>query len=410
MIGGGASATPAKAPVSRATKPVLAHANSLSETRAYVEDERVRLDMRWQTLSLLEALPHLDSNFDGRLDRRECQLAEDLVEDYIANTLFVRIDGSDEPGTGARLDGELLRFKTAESLPVLPQGPLPAADASLPGDRDRSQSQTDGPVPEAYLLDLPQELELSLQFPLSRLPTRIAFELRLFELTSPNHRDLFTLHFEGQRPVDWVFGPGSSHFAFVPEAHRTRKVLTSFARIAARLVAPIHFALVLLLLLAARTRRDTTKILFAVGLSVLAAVLWIAWGGPLPGSRLLELSSLLVVAFVALENLLLKTQRALAPEAFLFGAIQSLSQAPSLQSLLRNEPEKWVGLCGWAAGRSSVLILAGVLVAVLLYGTPGKREPKAEYGSTWAHRWLGKPAALLLSAWALWSFVDRAWF
>lgn len=401
---------PAKATPSRATKPVVAHANSLSETRAYVEDKRVRLDMRWQTLSLLEAFPHLDSNFDGRLDRRECQLAEDLVEDYIANSLFVRIEGSDELGTGTRLDGELLRFATAESLPVLPQGPLPAGDAAIDGNLDPSQSQADGPGPEAYLLGLPQELELSVQYPLGRLPSRIAFELRLFEVTSPNHRDLFTLHFEGQRPVDWVFGPGSSHFAFVPEAHRTRKVLTSFARIAARLVAPIHFALMFLLLLAARTRRDTVKILLGLGLSVPAAVLWIAWKAPLPGSRLLELSSLLVVAFVALENLLLKGERALAPEAFLFGAIQSLSQAPSLQSLLRNEPESWAGLCGWAAGRSSVLILAGVIVAALLHGSTGKREPRAENGSTWAHKWLSKPAALILAVWALWSFVERAWF
>jgi hydrogenase/urease accessory protein HupE len=352
------------------------HPQSQSTSRVALEGAKVRLELRCQSLAMIEAVGG-DVDGDGALDERELASSRSAIERYVA--LHYRL---------AALDGA--QAKDAIELSLTHLAPVPAAES---------------PVGESWV-----QVELAGTLP--RPPRGLRAEIDLFRDRNPLHRDTATVLWNAEPPRVFVSGPEASVWTIEPASVRRPSVIAAFVREGARhiLGGLDHLAFLLALLLAARSLRSLvatiTAFTAAHSLTLALAALDVL---RLP-SRAVELAIALSIAYVALENLLAPRSSARWIEAFLFGLVHGLGFASFLSQSLVAEPLRLSALVGFNLGVELGQLAVVAPLALVLRLVPGRRrgqEPDSAAASL-APSWLRASASAALAALSLWWFAGRA--
>jgi hydrogenase/urease accessory protein HupE len=314
-----------------------AHPDSLSTSRVRVEGARATVELRFQSLSLIEVLPELERERDGMLDADELAAARPAIEEYLLGSFrLLAVDGErEEP-----LAGTLVALE--------PQDP-----ASV------------GP------LDL-QRLDASLTFEAPRAIEVLVVESRLFHETNPWHKDYSSLSWNGAAPVPHLFEGSDVRWRFEPAHVRRPSVLALFVRLGVGhiLAGYDHQAFLLALLVASRRVRTLIGVVtaFTLAHSVTLAAAALDWVNVPP--RFVELAIALSIAYVACDNLLRREPRNPWLEAFFFGLLHGLGFAGFLADQLAGEPLLVTALFGFNVGvelGQLALVTACLAVFALLF-------------------------------------------
>lgn len=350
------------------------HPDSLSRTRVVVADGAVAVALTTQALTLLETLPGLDADGDGVLAREELAAGRAGLEAYVLGGLQVSV-----PPGGAALGGRLsgLRFATE-------------ADAF--------------PDPYAWV-------ELELELPLERPVREIVLENRLFLEQNPEHRDFTSVAWEGQAPVEVLFGSGWQRESFASADVRRPAVVATFLRLGVEhiLAGYDHLAFLLALIVAAPRARSLVGVVtaFTVAHSLTLAAAALGWL-ELPG-RLVELAIALSIAYVGCENLLQREPRTPWLEAFGFGLLHGLGFAGFLAGALAGEPLVTSALLGFNLGvELGQLAVVVPLVALLALASRGRRGTPS-VGIVPRRAAVGVSAVVAAFGF-LWFFQRTGWF
>ena len=142
------------------------HPESLSRSRLTVTGAQVRLELHFQTLSLIETRPELDLSGDLELDTAELEAGRAEIERYLL--------------------ADWLLFADEQTKELLP-GKVERVEL-LPGKEN----------------DL-QWMEATLAYQAPAPLAELVIESRLFRETNPWHRDLCTVTWNGEADVRHLF-------------------------------------------------------------------------------------------------------------------------------------------------------------------------------------------------------------
>ena len=151
---------------------------SRSSSRVEIEGELVRWSLRVQSESVREVLPLLDLNGDGFLDRVESNEGAEEIAAYLSMHYAVR--GSEAPTK--EWSGELVRIG----------------------------------APEFAILDEFEWIEAVWEHRMPEPVEELAIRMELFELTSPDHIDVFELWWDGELSYTALFS-ASQPGAWIPD-------------------------------------------------------------------------------------------------------------------------------------------------------------------------------------------------
>ncbi len=352
------------------------HPESFSRTQVAVGASVIRVAVSLQALTLLETLPALDADRDGVLAPAELEDGRERVSAYALQGLRLLV-----PGGSA---GE--------------ERPLGGALAGLRYTEDRDAF----PEPLSWI-------ELELRFPLAAPVRALVVEHELFLEQNPDHRDFTSVTWEGESPLEVLFGSGWQREEFASAGERRPRVVGAFLRLGTLhiLSGYDHLAFLVVLIVASRRLRSLVGVVTAFtaahSLSLAAAALgWV----DLP-ARLVELSIALSIAYVACENLLQKEPRTPWIEAFGFGLLHGLGFAGFLQDALAGEPLVLSALFGFnlgvELGQLAVVVPLVLLCTLLPRGLP---RPAGI-----VPRRVGVALSALVAACGfLWFFQRTGWF
>ena len=324
------------------------HPDSLSRSLIRVDGDRLELTLRCQTLSVLEVLPELDRDGDGRLSDAELEPGRGALEAYVLEHYRIDLDRDEEP---LPLVGELVRAGTSGEAPA---GPLDLQWIQL---RFEFRAPVDsGPhaAPTAVL-------------------GAIGIRVSLFLVGSPDHSDLCGVVWNGEREVRHLFAPGSGRWVFEPAAERRPGVFRSFLELGVNHILGgwDHLAFLVALLVASSRLRSLVGVVtaFTVAHSITLGLAALNPGGLLDRvpERFVELAIALSIAYVGAETLLRREARDPWIEAFAFGLLHGLGFAGFLGDALVGETLVLTALVGFNVGvEAGQLAVVGVLAAALV--------------------------------------------
>ena len=344
------------------------HPDSLSSSTLVVRGREAELTLRCQVMSLLEVLPDLDADGDGRVDASELAAGQGDVLAYVAAHYRLR-SGSDRDLEG----GDALAARGVSAALVDPR------DETASGYRL-------GAVDVRLVYEAPGEIR------------DLLVEMRLFLETSPDHIDVTTLV--------WPDGVEETHVlrASSPVVRSDPTGRGAFAAFVALGFRHIlggwdHLAFLVALLLASKRLRSllwvVTAFTLAHSVTLALAALEVVDVGRYSG--FVEAVIALSIAYVAAETLLLpREQRARWPEAFAFGLVHGLGFAGFLGDALLAERSKLVPLASFNLGVELGQVLVVAVLAGLLALLPGRaRDEQAFLAPSWLRR-VGSAGVLAL--------------
>ncbi len=309
--------------------PLWPHPASLSQSRVVVAGAEARAELRFQTLSLIEALPALDRSGDLELDLDELAAGRAVLERYLADHYRL-----------ARLDGE--------------------REEALPGTVETLA------LAAARENDL-QWMNATLAFRAAGTLEVLAIESLLFREQNPWHRDLCRVVWNGELEVLHVFEEGDVRWRFEPARVRRPGVLATFFRVGVEHILQgwDHLAFLLALIVGSRRVKTLVGVVTAFTLAHSITLALAATGVIDLPSRFVEIAIALSIAYVACENLLRREARNPWIEAFGFGLLHGLGFAGFLAEALEGENLLVTALLGFNLGVEAGQ-LAVVVVCVLL--------------------------------------------
>jgi hypothetical protein len=338
------------------------HPESQSHSRVVVDGARVEVELRFQSLSLIEFHPELDRSRDGVLDEGELAAGREAIAAYLLGgyRLFRPTDGGEEP-----LRDELVS--------LVPQDPARLGAFEL------------------------QELTAKLRYDAPAPLESLLIEARLFFETNPWHRDFCTLVWNGAEPRTHVFTFTNSRRLF-PDRARRSGVLASFVGLGlthvlgapARLLGGAdHLAFLLALLLVARRLRALLGVVTAFTLAHALTLSAAAAGWVDVPERFVELAVALAIAYVACDNLLRPSARDPWLEAMLFGLLHGLGFKGFLSDELAGEalvPTAVLGFhLGLELGQLAFVLAVGLGLVLLQRARPA--DPVAGLAPPRLRRW-----------------------
>ncbi len=348
------------------------HSNSISVSRIEVEGSRLRHRIELQTLSILEVLPELDLDGDGELNPSELELGRAPLGEYLdsAYTLFA------------------------------------ASTSELPAPAQVSEVRESAASDPASPFSL-QRISLQRTYELNAPLRSLAIEVSVFGVTSPDHRDFCTLAWEGQFEEEWLFSAGKPLWEYTPDPELSTRIFEAYLwRGCRRFFAFEVCSLLLLLMAACPSRRQASRVLFAyllcIGAGACAALLF----GRLLSPRILELTLILAIPYVAAENAMHRGPRTPRIEAGLFGVVLGISLVQTILLNLEQIPTMSGALLGHALGFFVSLFLTAGALLLLLPRLGGERSP----ADALAPNWLRGRGSILFALLGLGWFVQNAWF
>lgn len=354
------------------------HPDSVSRSLVTVDGARATVDLRFQTLSLIEVLPGIDRDGDGLLTQAELEAGRGAIEGYFLSVYQLRLAGPDSGPLAGRLGA--LELQAESEL-----GPL----------------------------DL-QWMRARLAF---EAPVAIgAFELsvRLFQEQNPWHRDICGVVWNGEEQVRHLFVAGADSFAFEPADQRRPGVVILFLRLGVQhiLEGYDHLAFLLVLIVASKRFKTLVAVVTAFTLSHsitlgLAALDPGGLLGQIPG-RFVELAIALSIAYVACENLLVKGARNPWIEAFGFGLLHGLGFAGFLGDALAGENLVVSALFGFNVGVELGQLAVVFVVCALLWLWKRLNHTAEEVPPALVPRWLRVVTSGAVAVLGFYWFVERA--
>ena len=306
---------------------------SRSSSRVDVDEGSLRWTLRVQAQSVYEVLPALDVNGDGGLDLSELEGGRAGVSDYLAGSYQLSLN---EDGT-APLLGELTYLGA------------PRVDG-LGGDFEW--------------------FEIAWERPLQDVPAGVAVTMELFEVTSPDHLDMFELRREGRLCYTALFSaekPGAWILLSEDDVMSLWDwIVMGFSHIVTGLD---HLAFLAALIVCVRGPKQVALVITAFTLSHSLTLALSALDIFRLPSRFVELVIALSVAYVALGGFAKEPRRGLWLESMLFGLVHGLGFASFLGEALVMEERRLGALFGFNIGVELgqllfVLPLAFVLVVL----------------------------------------------
>ena len=354
----------------------IAHPESMSSSRVVVNERSAQVSLRCQALSLLEAIPGLDANGDGKLEQSEIEAGRLDIGSYVAAHYQLNANPDDSGAGGESLQASFLAAQRTE------------LDTSLP---ERMRRET---------------VDIELIYRSTVDLKRLAVEVTLFREANPDHVDIAS--------VEWPSGVSHS---FGIDRHQPRAVsdpshggvLSTFFRRGLEHIAGglDHLAFVAALVLASRSIRSLLWLVTAFTLAH-SITLALATLGIIDLSRYsstIEATIALSIAYVAFETALAPDERrGRWPEALLFGLIHGLGFAGFLAESLVAEGSRAVALVAFNLGvEAGQLALVSVLVVLLA----GVRRLAHDPGEFLAPRWLRRAGSAVIGVMGLVWFAQR---
>ncbi|MEZ6013486.1 MAG: hypothetical protein R3F49_00095 [Planctomycetota bacterium] len=289
------------------------HPNSLSASRIDVRGARVVVAIEVQVLSLAEVIEGFDEDRDGRVEAADITQHADEIGAYLS-----------------------AHYRVA-AAPV-PPGEAGPAPSSFAGERSgwpalalaEPVSVREASMREGVFGDLEQYVRADLVFAASEAPEALAVTVELFAETSPEHRDLAVVVWNGVE-VDAFDLAARDHRLVTASAEalaRGRPAFTRYFEGVAR--RPETWwglaALAVLLALGARDRKGAAFASLTLGALAVCgiALASVLVSGHPPNPRFVRFVGLAVplsVAYVGLDSLLARQARPRLLEAAVFGLI-----------------------------------------------------------------------------------------
>ncbi|MFT7543053.1 MAG: hypothetical protein ACI9K5_004036 [Gammaproteobacteria bacterium] len=369
------------------------HPSSVSRTTCVIDGVGAQVDIRFQTLSLLEVLPELDRDQDGRFTQEDMDAARDQVGDYLlANWRLLPPPFSEDKALGGSLTG----FGFAADL-VDPSEAFQWIDARL---------------------EFSAEMELE----------EIRVHSELFTERDPYHRDYLVLTFPDGAEWPHVFSTENHEEDFRASHLRRADVRQEFFSAGLRggpKRAPFssssntprggqwRYGLALFLASLAVVSRSPRQFLRGIALLFLGLSLGLAslrFTGA-PSERWVVLALPLALAYIGANNLLSRNTRTAWVEAPLFGLLLTYSVAVIEADALEFEPLKGQATLG-LVGAILVLVAGAALFAYgLARFLPGRRVGGPDEAIGIAPAWLLLAVSPLAVVVGLGAFLTRtAWF
>ncbi len=345
------------------------HPEPISTLSIEVSESEVRLALRTQAETWVEAAPGIDLDGNGLFSRSEFEAARGLFSEHVSERL--RVFAGPER---VALRSELKRLELVDG-------------AFLPD--------------EWVEFDLLYFHEVGVR--------ELELHDLLFSDSVPGHQSFVTASWAEEPASHFVLGNGRQEALLRSHGGRVASILSSFLRLGVEhiLTGFDHLAFLLVLLVASSGLRGlfgvVTAFTAAHSLTLALAAMDLVRLPP----RGVELVIALSIAYVAAENLWLRRRRSPWAEAFGFGLIHGLGFAGFLGEALQGEPRWKLALLGFNLG-VEIGQVAFVTVAALLVWLVfdrGRRRASTE-------AWIPSPVARLVSAGVLalglfW-FVQRA--
>lgn len=350
------------------------HPASVSRTVAHVADGRATVDLRFQTASLLEALPHLDGAVDGRADGRltaeELAAAEAEVGAYLLEHWRILTPPFEE---GDALPGALVAMGFATDLAGLAATAEVAAQGSTP---ESSQDEVDeDEANAAFRAEAFQWIDARLELDPEggRSLEDLVVHSELFTERDPYHRDVLTFTYGDESPWQVLFAFGDHRWRFRAARLRTPEVRAEFFALVLESGA-WRWGLAAFGLAAAAVvgrLRGLAAVTLLVGLGAVAGLALERFGAT-PSPRILALAAPLALAYLGAESLLRRTPRLPWVEGPLAGTLGMLGLLADHARALELEPLDLPARFGLGAGLA-VCLAVGLALGALLFLVPGSR-------------------------------------
>ena len=349
------------------------HPASVSRTIVSAEPGLVSVDLRFQTLSLLEALPELDANRDGRFSKAELEAGRDTVGNYLLAHWRV-LEPPFQPGDA--LAGSLRSLAFASDL----------------ADLDQAYQWVDARLELVGAGDLED----------------LVVHSELFGERDPYHRDFMTWRYGDEAPWEVLFSAQEHRWHFRAGPLRAPGVRSKFF---SQALAEGEWRIGLALFVLALALSAPAVHGVAVGLLLLFAGSGIAfsWSHLVhpPPARFVHLATPLALAYIGAENLMRRRARIPWIEAPLFGALVTWTIITAQGEELEFEPLWMSAHLGLAAALVLLALAAALLSYTLARAIPGPRLPAPGDRPGMAARWLHLTLSALTAAIGLGAFAYR---
>ncbi len=352
-----------------------AHPISNSSSSIVVDHASIRVEIRAQVKSLLEALP-IDRDRDGKLSDEELAAARSSIGDYLGTHYRLMPDAKDGVANAAKL-------------------PLTLTDARI--DKPKS-GDTEPWVLLDFTTSAPQDL------------TELYVQVKLFYEQNPYHTDQCSIDWNGRERALWIFPEAGDLWHFVPESKRRPNVIQSYVELGIEhiLTGYDHLAFLIALMLAASRLRAVVGVVtaFTVAHSITLALASMQIVHVDPAK--VEMAIALSIAYVASLNLIAKRPVARWLEAFGFGLVHGLGFASAVADSLIVEKLKLTALVSFNVGVEIGQLSVVVLVALILTRIGGDRGAREGSVDFMAPGWLRRSASVAIAILGLALFVQRA--
>lgn len=290
----------------------VGHPNSLSASRIDIRGARLVVALEVQVLSLAEVLEGFDEELDGQVTATEIRAAADRIAEY--TSAHYRVGARSASGVGGS--------RVAPTAEPLNGASGPLARLLTP----RSIAVSEAPLRAGPFGELEQHVRIDLVYDLPAASTALDVEVDLFGATSPEHRDLCVVVWNGLELEAFDLTSGerrvvqASQAALArgrPAAGRYFRALTGQVR--------AEWALALFAaVLALGARGPRTGLASVVQLALAASLglaLTRALGVDARFVRFVGLAGPLSLAYVGLDVLVAKEPRGRTLEAWTFGLV-----------------------------------------------------------------------------------------
>ena len=315
------------------------HPASVSRSVCTVRGAEVVVDLRFQTASLLEALPTLDQDLDGRFTTEELEAARAAIGDYLLANWRVLPPPFED---AAAFPGRLVSLEFATDLRDLDQT-FQWIDARFELEGDASARE-------------------------------LVVHSELFTERDPYHRDFLSFTYGDEEPWEVLFRFGEHRWRFRSAELRRPEVRRTFFASGLRegrwRWLLLGFAAAGVVVAASAGRAAFVVLLWGVGVGVGLGLQALA---PAPPARVVELAFPLVLAYVGAESLLRRTTRTPWIEAPLCGVATVLLLEVVQHEALDAEPLVGTARLGLLAAAAAWLAAGVVGTLFVAKGIPGSR-------------------------------------
>lgn len=345
------------------------HPMSRSSTRVDVDGELVRWTLKVQSESIREVLPLLDLNADADLDRSEADAGAEEIVSYLTEHFGLR----GQEALGSELAGALVSIGS-------PSGP----------------ARVDGF----------EWIEAVWEHRAEESIEGIGVRMELFQVTSPDHIDVFELRQEGALSYTALFS-ASQPGAWIPDVG-VGVVDTSdwFVWGVSHIMTGYdHLAFLLALLLCVRGAKQAAIVVtsFTIAHSITLALA--AFDVVQVSDRFVELIIALSITFVATRGLSDEPRGGLWLESGLFGLVHGLGFAGFVKESVSGVEHGLMSLASFNLGVEVGQLAFLAPIAVVLELWRRKRAPGQEL---WVPRGPRRALSVLVGLAGLYWFLERA--